>query len=114
MLSPDSDGHVLVVIGDDSPPRLGLLAGPVSVGSVYTMRMARVNVYLPDDLARQARAAGMSVSNVTQVALRRELGARNTSEWLSRLARLPALKVAHEQVISAIDSEREEFGHHDG
>jgi post-segregation antitoxin (ccd killing protein) len=86
----------------------------VSVGSVYTMRMARVNVYLPDDLARQARAAGMSVSNVTQVALRRELGARNTSEWLSRLARLPALKVAHEQVLSAIDAEREEFGHHVG
>jgi hypothetical protein len=28
MLSPDSDGHVLVVIGDDSPPRLGLLTGP--------------------------------------------------------------------------------------
>ena len=28
MLSPDSDGHVLVVIGDDSPPRLGMLVGP--------------------------------------------------------------------------------------
>src|SRR6202035_5276208 len=28
MLSPDSDGHVLVVIGDDSAPQLGLLVGP--------------------------------------------------------------------------------------
>jgi hypothetical protein len=28
MLSPDSDGHVLVVIGDDASPRLGLLVGP--------------------------------------------------------------------------------------
>jgi hypothetical protein len=28
MLSPDSDGHVLVVMGEDSPPRLGLLVGP--------------------------------------------------------------------------------------
>lgn len=78
------------------------------------MRIARINVYLPDDLARQARAAGMSVSNVTQAALRRELGARNTAEWLRRLARLPAAKVTHEQVLSAIDAEREEFGHHHG
>jgi post-segregation antitoxin (ccd killing protein) len=78
------------------------------------MRMARINVYLPDDLARLARAAGMSVSNVTQAALRRELGARNTAEWLSRLGRLPAARVTHEQVISALDAEREEFGHHHG
>jgi len=28
MLSPDTDGHVLVVIGDDSAPQLGLLVGP--------------------------------------------------------------------------------------
>ena len=28
MLAPDSDGHVLIVIGDESPPRLGLLLGP--------------------------------------------------------------------------------------
>jgi post-segregation antitoxin (ccd killing protein) len=76
--------------------------------------MARINVYLPDDLARQARAAGMSVSNVTQVALRRELGARNTAEWLSRLGRLPAVKVTHEQVLSAIDAERDDFGHYPG
>ncbi len=78
------------------------------------MRMARINVYLPDELARQARAAGMSVSSITQAALRRELGARNTAEWLSRLARLPAIKLTHEQVLSALDAEREEFGDHDG
>jgi len=28
MLAPDSDGHVLIALGDDSPPRLGLLLGP--------------------------------------------------------------------------------------
>lgn len=78
------------------------------------MRMARINVYLPDDLARQARDAGMSVSNVTQAALRRELGARNTAEWLNRLGRLRAVKVTHEQVLSALDAEREEFGDHHG
>jgi post-segregation antitoxin (ccd killing protein) len=78
------------------------------------MRMARINVYLPDDLARQARAAGMSVSSVTQAALRRELGARDTAEWLSRLSRLPAVKVTHEQVLAALDAEREEFGQRHG
>ncbi len=81
---------------------------------MYTMRMARINVYLPDDLARQARAAGMSVSNVTQAALRRELRGRNTAEWLSRLGRLPAARVTHEQVLSALDAEREEIGHRYG
>jgi hypothetical protein len=34
MLSPDSDGHVLVVVGDDSAPRLGLLVGPDQFQSV--------------------------------------------------------------------------------
>jgi post-segregation antitoxin (ccd killing protein) len=33
------------------------------------MPMARVNVYLPDELARAARAAGLSISKVTQAAL---------------------------------------------
>jgi hypothetical protein len=28
MLSPDADGHVLIVIGDQAPPRLGVLTGP--------------------------------------------------------------------------------------
>ena len=28
MLAPDSDGHVLIALGDQSPPRLGLLVGP--------------------------------------------------------------------------------------
>lgn len=78
------------------------------------MRMARLNVYLPDDLARQARAAGLSVSNVTQTALRRELSARNTAEWLGRLDHLPAAKVAHEQVLAALDIERDEFGRRHG
>ncbi len=33
------------------------------------MRMARVNVYLPDELAREARAAGLNISRVAQEAL---------------------------------------------
>jgi len=50
--------------------------------------MARVNVYLPDDLAEKARAAGVNVSNVTQQALRQELGRRTTDDWVDRINRL--------------------------
>ena len=73
------------------------------------MRMARINVYLPDDLARKARAARLSVSNITQAALRRELGAHSTSEWLTRIGRLPATRVTHEQVLTAIDAAKDEL-----
>jgi post-segregation antitoxin (ccd killing protein) len=37
--------------------------------------VARVNVYLPDDLAQRAKAAGLSISAVTQNALRSALTA---------------------------------------
>ena len=37
------------------------------------MRMARVNITLPDDLLHQARAAGLNVSRVAAAALGEEL-----------------------------------------
>jgi len=72
--------------------------------------MARVNVYLPDDLAEEARAAGLNVSNITQDALRRQLAARRTSAWVARISKLPPTGVAHEQVIEALDAVRDEMG----
>ena len=44
--------------------------------SVYTMRMARVNITLPDDLLGQARAAGLNVSRLAAAALAEELDRR--------------------------------------
>ena len=58
--------------------------------------MARVNVYLPDELAEEARAAGLNVSNITQDALRRELAARRTSEWVARVSKLAPTGVTHD------------------
>jgi len=46
-----------------------------------------VNVYLPDDLAERAKLAGISLSAVTQDALRRALAALDTDAWLDRLKR---------------------------
>jgi post-segregation antitoxin (ccd killing protein) len=74
------------------------------------MRMARVNVYLPDDLADAARAAGLNVSSVAQEALRDRLRARGTSTWLEALASLPAAGITHEQVVAALDGLRAEQG----
>ncbi len=44
------------------------------------MRMARVNVYLPDDLHRDAKAAHLNVSELCQAAVREELGLRSRVE----------------------------------
>jgi hypothetical protein len=72
--------------------------------------MARVNVYLPDELAERARAAGVNVSGVTQSAIRAALAGIDTDTWLDRLDRLPNNDVPHERVISALDEAREELG----
>ena len=40
------------------------------------MRMARVNITLPDDLLNQARAAGLNISRLAAAALAEELDRR--------------------------------------
>ncbi len=72
--------------------------------------MARVNVYLPDDLAERARTAGLSISAVTQDALRGALAATDADRWLDGLERLPSAEVQPDKVIDAIDAARDEFG----
>lgn len=77
---------------------------------VYSVCMARVNVYLPDDLAERARSAGISISAITQEALRVALSASDTDHWLDHLEGLPGHDVSHESVIRALDAARDEFG----
>ena len=74
------------------------------------MRMARVNVYLPDELAAVARAAGLNISGIAQEALRSRLASSETDRWLDRLDRQQRAGVAHERVIEAIDAARAELG----
>lgn len=69
--------------------------------------VARLNVYLPDDLAAKAREAGLNLSSVTQEAVRRSLGARSTDDWLATLEP-PARPVTHNSVVDALDDVREE------
>ena len=73
------------------------------------MRMARVNVYLPDDLAARAKEANLNVSSLTQRAIEEALAGQATNTWLARIRNLPPSGVNHEQVIEALDVAREEY-----
>jgi post-segregation antitoxin (ccd killing protein) len=74
------------------------------------MRMARVNVYLPDDLAEASRAAGLNVSRITQDALRAALDASATASWLADVRSLPPTGARHAEVIEAVHAARDELG----
>jgi post-segregation antitoxin (ccd killing protein) len=74
------------------------------------MRMARVNVYLPDELAQEARAADLNISRVAQEALSNALAHSETDRWLDRLEHLPRANIPHTSVIGAIDEARAELG----
>jgi post-segregation antitoxin (ccd killing protein) len=72
------------------------------------MRMARVNVYLPDGLAHRAKDAGLNVSNLTQEAVRSALSAQKTEEWLEEVTALPPTGVSHAAVLAALKEAKNE------
>jgi post-segregation antitoxin (ccd killing protein) len=72
--------------------------------------MPRVNIYLPDDLAEEAKLAGINVSQVAQEALRDRLRRQRMSDWVARVSKRSAIGVTHEQVINALHAAREEMG----
>ncbi len=71
--------------------------------------MSRINVYLPDELALQAKEAGLNVSNLTQQAIRSALAADNLSSWLSRVSALDSTGVEHKAVLAAVAAAKDEF-----
>jgi len=75
--------------------------------------MARLNVYVPDELAARAREAGLNVSKLTQEAIETALQRSELNAWLDRVAADPPLKdVTHEEVLRALDEARDEYGTH--
>jgi post-segregation antitoxin (ccd killing protein) len=73
------------------------------------MRMARINVYLPDDLAAAAREQGLNVSALTQDAIKAQLSARATGRWLAGLRPPPGPRQAtHDEVVAALDGMRQQ------
>ena len=74
--------------------------------------VTRVNVYLPDDLAREAKKAGLNLSAVTQEAVRQVLAARSTDAWLATLTTSPSAQVPHDRALEALDVARDEPTRH--
>lgn len=75
------------------------------------MCMARVNIYLPDDLAKRAREAGLNVSGIAQEALERELRIRATDQWLDSLRDRPrGAEIPRKELEKIMDEVREESG----
>lgn len=79
---------------------------------MYSMRMARVNVYLPDELAAEAKAAGLNVSSLTQEALRSALATRRVDEWLDGVVSMRPLGISHQRVIDAVAAAKDELEDH--
>lgn len=71
--------------------------------------MARVNVYLPDELAAAAKTAGLNISKVTQEALSESIAQSETEKWLDHLEGRQRVSVPHARVIEAIDEARAEL-----
>lgn len=76
------------------------------------MRMARVNVYLPDDLAAEAKAVGLNVSNLTQQALRSALAAGRVDQWLDEVTAMRPLRISHRAVTVAVAAAKDELEGH--
>lgn len=76
---------------------------------VYTMRMSRVNVYLPDELADEAKKAGLNISSLTQEAIRSSLAAQDLAHWQRRVAKLDSPGVSHHKVIDAVRAAKDEL-----
>jgi Post-segregation antitoxin CcdA len=70
--------------------------------------VARLNVYLPDELAAQAKRAGLNLSAVTQEAVRQTLATKSTDSWLSTLPTEPHGAVPHGRALDALDAARDE------
>lgn len=74
--------------------------------------MARLNVYVSDELAELARAAGVNVSALTQSAIKAELDRKAIGTWLDTIG--AQKRVTHSAAMAALDAAREEFGSRNG
>ncbi|WP_106178973.1 type II toxin-antitoxin system CcdA family antitoxin [Prauserella shujinwangii] len=69
--------------------------------------MARLNVYLPDELAERAKSAELNVSALAQAAIADALQRRATDAWLAALPE-PRGTVSHRAALDALDEARDE------
>ena len=70
--------------------------------------MARLNVHVPDELARRARENGLNVSALTQRAILAELERHAVDAWLDALP-LTGHGTSHDTALHALNAARDEF-----
>lgn len=80
---------------------------------VYSVCMARLNVYVPDELAERAKSANLNVSALAQAAIADELQRQATSSWLDALP-TPRTRASHHAALAALEDAREELAGSDG
>jgi len=71
--------------------------------------MARVNVYLPDDVAQKAREAKLNISSLTQEAVLQALRRGEWNDWIKEVSSRPPVDVTHEQIMQALAEARDEL-----
>ena len=76
---------------------------------MYSMRMARMNIYLPDELAERVRAADINVSAVAQEALSDVLAVRAVDEWLEAVSRLKPSGIPRAVLDEALAAAKDEI-----
>ncbi len=72
--------------------------------------MAKITVYLPDDLAERVKASDLNVSQLTQRALREALDRSRMTNWLDSLGLDRPAWGPSEDAQDALRELREEHG----
>ena len=72
---------------------------------VYSVCIARINVYLPDELAEAIRPLGWNLSQVLQSAVRERLNTSRLDAWLSELNPPTTGAPDHRQTSAALEPE---------
>jgi post-segregation antitoxin (ccd killing protein) len=72
--------------------------------------MPKVSVYLPDELYREVRAAGLPISSITQRALEDALAAARNASWVERVRSRPCRVHEVLDTLDALHAARDDFG----
>jgi post-segregation antitoxin (ccd killing protein) len=72
--------------------------------------MPKVSVYLPDELYRRAREAGLKLSAVAQAAIEEELERAPNAAWIQQVSERPRRIDRRIDTSRLLDEVREEFG----
>jgi post-segregation antitoxin (ccd killing protein) len=74
------------------------------------VEVPKVSVYLPDDLYRRAREAGLKLSAVTQAAIEEELDRAPNAAWIEQVSERPPRTDSRIDTPALLDEVREGFG----